>query len=51
MVTANQIPLIDTHTKKTMKSKYSTKDRQKNSELEENKERGGKKERKKHKTT
>ena len=34
-----------------MKSKDSTKDRQKIMEIEENKERGGKKERKNHKTT
>ena len=47
MVTANQIQLIDTHTKKRMKSKDSTKDMQKIMEIEENKERGEKKKRKK----
>ena len=46
MVTATQKPLIDTHTKKRMKSKDSTKDRQKIMEREENKERGGKKRKK-----
>ena len=46
MVTATQIPLIDTHKKKRMKSKDTTKDRQKIMEREENKERGGKKRKK-----